>query len=141
MLYDDLKKDNMLSIKNKDSAARGIYSIVINKCMLLSVEKKAKNETLTDEDVLNILSKTIKELDDEIESFKMANRKEQVQVLLKQQETLKKYLPQPLTEEEIKTIILHLPDHSLPTIMRHFKEKYAGKCDMKMVNQIAKSLQ
>ena len=45
MLYDDLKKDNMLSIKNKDSAARGIYSIVINKCMLLSVEKKAKNET------------------------------------------------------------------------------------------------
>lgn len=141
MLYDELKKANMLAIKNKDSAARGIYSIVINKCMLESVEKKAKNEVLKDEDVLNIIAKTIKELDDEIESFRLANREEQVIVLQKQQDTLKNYLPKQLSENEIREIIANLDDRSIPAIMKYFKENHAGKCDMKLVNQIARTIQ
>ena len=40
-------------------------------------------------------------------------------------------------EEEIKEIINSLEDKSMPSIMKHFKQNYLGKCDMKLVNKLA----
>ena len=45
-----------------------------------------------------------------------------------------------MSEEEIKNIILSLEDRSIPSIMKHFKQNYAGKCDMGLVNKVLKSL-
>ena len=39
--------------------------------------------------------------------------------------------------EEIKNIISSLEDKSMPNIMKHFKQNYLGKCDMKLVNKLA----
>ena len=46
MVFDDLKKANMEAMKAHDQNARGVYSVLINKCMLKSVELKAKNQEL-----------------------------------------------------------------------------------------------
>ena len=45
-----------------------------------------------------------------------------------------------LTEEEIRKIILSLDDKSIPAVMKHFKEHYAGQCDMSRVSLIARNL-
>ena len=45
-----------------------------------------------------------------------------------------------LDENEIKTIILSLPDHNIPTVMKHFKQNYAGKVDMAKVSSVLKTL-
>ncbi|UKI49749.1 MAG: hypothetical protein L6U99_14295 [Clostridium sp.] len=42
MLFDTLKKDKMQAMKNHDALAKDILGIAINKCMLLSIEKKTK---------------------------------------------------------------------------------------------------
>ena len=47
-------------------------------------------------------------------------------------------MPKLLTAEEIKAIIDSLEDKSMPSVMKHFKANYNGKCDMKMVSDIAK---
>lgn len=139
MLFDDLKKAKLMAMKNKDTAAKDILSVVVNKAMLLQIEKKTKNEELVDADVLNIIQKTIKELDDEITAFKNAGREEKTQDLANQQNCLKQFLPAQMTESEIISEIEKLEDKSIPSIMKYFKANFNGKCDMKLVNELAKS--
>ncbi len=45
-----------------------------------------------------------------------------------------------MSKEEIKEIILSLEDRAVPNVMKHFKLNYNGKCDMKVVNEVLRSL-
>ena len=137
MLIDELKKAQMEALKTKDTLKRSVLQIVTGKVKLAEIEKRTKNETITDDDVLLVINKVIKELDEEILAFKNANRTEKVEELTLQKQILEAYLPAKLTEEEIKEIINSLEDKSMPNIMKHFKLNYLGKCDMKLVNKLA----
>ena len=137
MLIDELKKAQMEALKTKDTLKRSVLQIVTGKVKLAEIEKRTKNESLTDDDVLLVINKVIKVLDEEILAFKNANRLEKVEELTLQKQILEAYLPAKLTEEEIKEIINSLEDKSMPNIMKHFKLNYLGKCDMKLVNKLA----
>ena len=137
MLIDELKKAQMEALKTKDTLKRSVLQIVTGKVKLAEIEKRTKNESLTDDDVLLVINKVIKELDEEIHALKNANRLEKVEELTLQKQILEAYLPAKLTEEEIKEIINSLEDKSMPNIMKHFKLNYLGKCDMKLVNKLA----
>ena len=137
MLIDELKKAQMEALKEKNTLKRSVLQIVTGKVKLAEIEKRTKNESLTDDDVLLVINKVIKELDEEILAFKNANRTEKVEELTLQRQILEAYLPAQLTEEEIKKIINSLEDKSMPSIMKHFKQNYLGKCDMKLVNKLA----
>lgn len=137
MLFEDLKKAQMDALKEKNTLKRSILQIVTGKAMLVKIAKREKNEELTDQDVLQVIAKVIKELEEEKLGFEKAGRTEKVEELTSQQKLLEEYLPRQLTEEEIKTEIEKLEDKSMPNIMKHFKINFAGKCDMKLVNQIA----
>ncbi len=140
MNIDDFKKVKIEAMKAKDKDAVTALNSVINKLMLAGIEKKAVGETLSDEDVVKILQKTVNELVEEREAFVKAGRDETVASLDKQIETVKKYLPKLLSEEEIKAIILSLEDRSVPLVMKHFKSEYAGKVDMRLVGSVLKTL-
>ena len=137
MLIDELKKAQMEALKEKNTLKRSVLQIVTGKVKLAEIEKRTKNESLTDDDVLLVINKVIKELDEEILAFKNANRTEKVEELTLQRQILEAYLPAKLTEEEIREIINSLEDKSMPSIMKHFKQNYLGKCDMKLVNKLA----
>lgn len=138
MIFDDLKKANIEAMKAHNQNARGVYSVLINKCMLKSVELKTQNASLTDGDTLVLINKTIKELDEEYETYKKAGREEQASVIAYQKGLLEKYLPKLMSEEEIESEITKLDDKSLKNVMIHFKTNFQGKCDMKLVSQVAK---
>jgi len=141
MLLQDIKKANIEALKNKDTNARAIYSVLINKCMLLEINKRENGEELTDADVVSLIQKTLKELEDEISNFEKVNNSSKVELLKNQIETIKVFLPKMLSEEEVKEIIDKLEDKSMPGIMRYFKTNYAGKCDMSIVSKLAKQYQ
>lgn len=139
-LFNTLKKENMIALKNKDMMKRGILPVVINKAMQLSIELKASGKELTDEDMYQVISKTQKELTDEADLFKKAGRLEKYNELIAQKDYIGSFLPSQLSESEIKEIIESLSDKSIPSVMKYFKANYQGKCDMKLVNQIAKNM-
>ena len=138
MILDDIKKANMMALKEKNQTARAIYSVVMTKGMLETVKKREKGETLTDADMVSILQKTLKELDDEMSSYKQAGKVEQSKEIEKQKEIISAYLPKMLCEDEIYSIIEGLDDKSVPSVMKHFKLNYAGKVDMSKVNLVLK---
>lgn len=140
MLYEDIKKANVQAMKDKDVVARSFYSVLLNKIMLENIKKREKGGEVDDCDIANILQKTIKELDEEKDNYAKVGNSEEVASIARQIEIAKGYLPKQLTAEEIKEIILSLEDRSVPSVMKHFKANYNGKCDMKLVQEVLKSL-
>lgn len=123
-------------MKAHDSAARSAYSAVISRYQLLKAQDPEKE--IPDADVLGIIQKVAKELEEEKASYVVANRPEQAEEVAKEQACLAKFVPAQLTEEEIRKIIATLPDHSMPAIMKHFSANYKGRVDMRLVGKIAK---
>lgn len=140
MIIDDIKTANIQAIKNKDKNARSIYSIIMNKHLLASVEARTNGSTIGDAEMVNIISKTIKELVEEEENYKKVNNLEQAKTIAEQRQILEKYLPKMLTREEIKDIIIKLEDKSTPSVMKHFKANFNGQCDMKLVSEVLKEI-
>lgn len=139
MLIDEIKKANVNAMKSRDNVAKGIYSIVMNKYMLLSIEKREKGLEASDVDLITIISKTLKELADEKENYAKVANQEKVMMISRQEELISIYLPKMMTEEEIRKEIATLEDKSLPNVMKHFKTNFQGKVDMGLVSKIARS--
>lgn len=140
MLIDNIKKEKLIAFKNKDNNKRAVLEIVINKYMIAGYEAKASGKELSDADLIKIISKTLKELEEEKANYEKANRVDTVNDINAQIEVLSAYLPKLMSEEEIKNVILSLEDKSVPAVMKHFKTNYNGKCDMALVNKVLKSL-
>jgi len=140
MIIDEIKKDNIQAMKDKNALARAIYGVVMNKVLLASIEAKKDGKEVDDVAVVQILQKTIKELTEERENYLKAGNNIEADNIAVQKEILTKYLPQMLSEEEVRNIIATLEDKSIPSIMKHFKANYAGKVDMGVVNRVARSL-
>ena len=140
MIIDEIKKDNVQAMKDKNALARAIYGVVMNKVLLANIEAKKDGKELSDVEVVQILQKTIKELTEERENYLKAGNEAEANNIAVQKELLTKYLPQMLSEEEIINIIAGLEDKSIPSVMKHFKANYAGKVDMGLVNRVARSL-
>lgn len=138
MLIDEIKKASLEAMKRRDDNARSALSQVISRYGVLLTS--GQNKELTDADVINLIVKVDREIDEEIASFKEAGREEKVKDLLLQKEALAPYIPKMLSDDEIKDIILKLDDRSIPNVMKHFKANYAGSVDMKKVNEILRSL-
>lgn len=140
MIIDEIKKSNIEALKARDNVKRTAYSIVVNKYKLAEIEKRAKGEEITDIDMVGILQKTIKELDEEQLNYEKANRQDTVEEIKTQKSALQVFLPQMMSAEEIKNIIIGLDDKSIGAVMKHFKLNYAGKCDMKTVQEVLRNL-
>lgn len=140
MIIDEVKKANMQAMKDRDMVARSIYSVLLNKFMLEGIKRRETGKEMVDADYVQILQKTIKELSEEAENYRKVNHQTQVEEIEKQIKLVESYLPKMMTEEEIKNVILSLDDKSIPNVMKHFKANYAGKCDMRMVQEVLKSM-
>lgn len=140
MLIDTIKKENLLALKNHDDVLRAVYSILISKYNLEGYEAKANGKEIGDPEMIKIIQKTLKELDEEKLSFEKGGREDKVNEIIRQINAISSYLPKMMSEEEIKAVILSLDDKSIPSVMKHFKANYAGKCDMGLVNKVLKSL-
>ena len=140
MLLDEIKKAGIDALKARDKVARAIYEVVLNKCQIVLVEKRAKNEELNDTDVVQVLQKVVKELTEEKENYAKVGNTEEMTNIERQIEIVKSYLPPMLSEEEIKKEIEALEDKSIGNVMKHFKTNFASKVDMGLVQSVLKSI-
>lgn len=140
MLFDELKKAKMAAMKEHNKVKSDTLGVAIAKAMLVNTEKKAKGEELTDAEMIGILQKTVKELEEEKANYMQLSRSDDAANVDAQIDYIKEYLPAMMNDDEIKSIILGMEDKSVGTVMKTFKAKYAGQADMKKVQEILKSL-
>ena len=140
MLIDELNKANIEALKRRDQVARAIYSVLLSKYKALDIELRSQGKEATDQDMVKLIAKTIKELDEEKESYARARRTGEVENIVTQKSLIEKYLPKLMSEEEIRKVIDSLDDKSVPAVMKHFKMNYDGKADMSLVSKIARGV-
>ncbi len=141
MIIDELQKANIEALKANDQSARAVLSVVISRYKLAAIEAKANGKEIKDADMVSLIGKIIKELQEEKEGYMKVGNTEQVQSIIAQTALISKYLPKLLSEDEIKKEIEKLSDKSIPSVMKHFKANFDGQVDMGLVNKIARSLQ
>lgn len=138
MLINELEKANIEALKTKDKTARAVLSVVINKYRVNAIELKAQGKEATDTDLIRVINKVVKELDEEKVGYEKLGRSEDVKSIEEQKAVIEKYLPKLMSEDEIRKVIASLEDKSMPSVMKHFKTNYDGKVDMSLVSKIAR---
>ena len=106
--------------------------------------RKGSLHELTDEDALRIIKKQVKTRKDSIEEYEKYNKLETVKELEHEIEILNKYLPQEMSEEEIKKVIDLVFEEVKPTsmkdmgnLMKIISSKITN-ADMSLVSKIVK---
>ena len=137
-LVDEMKQAMKSSDKLRLSTIRMIRSAVKNK----EIELQRK---LNDEDIFMVIQGMVRKGEDAIEQFRTGGRMDLVEKEQNEMETLKSFLPQPMSQEEMLTIIdqsiaetqaSSLKD--LGKVMKSVMPKLAGKADGKLINQLVK---
>lgn len=138
MIEEQIKKANIQAMKDKDADGRAFYSVLLNRILLEKISKGDRTLPLPDADVTAILQKMIKEMAEEKENYAKVGNTAEVDVIEKRIQIASAYLPKMMDEEEVKQIIDGLEDKSIGAVMKHFKTNYAGKVDMRLVQEVLK---
>ena len=101
-LTDDLRKDMFTFSKDGNTNASDIL-----KMALASIKNAqlTQDNDLTEQDIEKILRKEVKKIEDSISQFTQMGRTDLVEKETSQLEIIRKYIPELMSEEEIKTII------------------------------------
>ena len=140
MIIDEIKKAKVEAMKEHNESKKTAYSMAVNKYMLASIELKAQGKEFVDADMVQVLQKLLKELAEEKEFYVKANREESVADLEIQISALQEFLPKMMSKDEIKLEIDKLADKNIGSVMKHFKINFAGKCDMRDVQEVLKNI-
>lgn len=140
-LLQQIKEYNIQAYKDHNQEAKDACGTLISAAKNAQVSSNGVGKEFTDIDMQKIVTKILKELEEELEVYEQGNRPERAAAIKKQIEVVEKFKPTLMSEEEIKKIIESLEDKSIKAIMVEFKTKYPGKADMSLVSKVAKSFQ
>ncbi|WP_417427909.1 GatB/YqeY domain-containing protein [Halpernia sp.] len=138
----DAIKDAM---RAKDKVALDALRAVKSQVLLLKTE--AKGAEVSDEQVISILQRMIKQRKDSSEQFLAQNRTDLAEVEDAQSKIIEKYLPKQLSPEELEAEIKKIISETgaenakdLGKVMGIASKTLAGKSDGKSISSMAKQL-
>ncbi|MFA7628463.1 MAG: GatB/YqeY domain-containing protein [Candidatus Dojkabacteria bacterium] len=101
-LTDTLRKDMFKAIKDGAKDESEILKMALASIKNVQIESE---EELTDKDIQKILRSEVKKIKDSIEQFKKMERDDLVAKEVIQLEVLQSYLPQPMSEDEVRKVV------------------------------------
>lgn len=141
-MFEKIKKDLVSSMKEQDKFKTSVLRMLKSA---LQAEEINKKDTLTDDEVLNIIKKQVKVRTASLEEYKSYNRMDLVEDLAKEIEILKSYLPEELSKEELNKIIEEQFNILNPTsikdmgkVIKAISSIVGTRADMSEVSKIVK---
>lgn len=141
-LTERINEDIKNAMKNKESFKLGVIRSIKGGIQLAKIE--AKHE-LTDEEVIDVISKQIKMRKDSIAEFTKAGREDLAKQYQEEIAILNEYMPEQLSKEEVEKIIAEAFNETNPTsmkdmgkIMKIVTPKVKGRFDIGEVSKIIK---
>lgn len=143
MLKENLKKDEIAAMKARDKARVGVLRLVNADIKAFEVNER---ETITDEGVIKIVEKNIKQLKEALTYAEQLNDAEKIAEDKFAIEVLTPYLPAQLSDEEVVAMLKDIiaagsyGASDMGKIMKEIMPKVAGKFDRSKINPLVKSL-
>ena len=143
-LKETLLQDLKVAMKEKDTIRKNTIQLV--RAGVLQIEKDNHIE-LDDEGVLDVVAKELKKRRDSLPEFEKSGRTDLIDNLNKKIEVLLGYLPEQLTEDEIKKIVEETIAETgassmkdMGKVMGAVSPKVKGRADNRVVSGYVKEL-
>ena len=140
-----IENDFRTGLKNKDDLLVSVLRLL--KTAIINEEKKKKSTAVSDEEIIKIIFSEIKKRKEAILLFEKGHRKNLAEKEKKEITILQKYLPEQISEQEIKKMavqtIKKIKAESISDMGKVMKElmlKLKGRAEPAIISQIVKEL-
>jgi uncharacterized protein YqeY len=138
-----ITEDMKTAMRAKDSVRLGAIRLLQAAIKQREVDERIE---LNDSDVISAIEKMLKQRRDSIAAFESANRQDLADIEKFEVTVLQTYLPQQLTEDEIKAILETVVTETgaagikdMSKVMAAIKPLVAGKADMGKISGLIKT--
>jgi uncharacterized protein YqeY len=139
-LAERLNEDLKLAMKSQDKFKLSVLRMVRAAIKNQEIERK---RALDDSEVIDVLSREIKQRRDSLQDFEKAGRTDLAEQASAEIEIISAYLPKPLTDEEVTALVQQTIQETgasskadMGKVMAALMPKVKGRADGKLVNQI-----
>jgi len=134
---DDLKQ----AMRDKDSVKLGVLRLLKSALRYAAIDK-GQEESLPDDEAIQVIRKEVKKRQDSIEGYQKAGREELAAKEKAEQDILETYLPKALTMLELQDLVAAAISEAGATsksemgkVMKIAQEKSAGRADGKSLSK------
>lgn len=146
MTIEELQKDMIVSMKNKDKFKQEVLSSLLSTAKNMAIEKGCK-DNINEDIVTAAILKEIKTVTEMIDSCP-SDRADLLHEYIERMEIIKNYAPKMMEKSEIENYVLQLTKDKgitlLPKnkglIMKEVMPFFKGKADGKLVNQVVSEI-
>ena len=141
-----ITEDMKTAMREKNTVALNTVRMLKSAIKNAAIEKGGANAELTDAEVMAVVRKEVKKRQDSIEQYEAAGRDELADQEKAEIEVLNGYLPEPLSSEEVVSIVEAAiaevgatSRKEMGQVMKIVQEKTAGRADGKTLSQAVMS--
>ncbi|KJR31875.1 glutamyl-tRNA amidotransferase [Vibrio navarrensis] len=142
-LIDTLKEEQKLAMKAKDKQRLGTIRLALSAIKQREVDDQI---TLSDDDILAVLTKMVKQRRDSVSQFEAAGRQDLADAEKAEITVLEEFMPQPLSEDEVTALVEAAVIESgaagmqdMSKVMAVLKPQIQGRADMGKVSGLVRA--
>ena len=142
-LIERLKEEQKIAMKAKDKPRLGTIRLALSAIKQREVDEQI---TLNDDDIVAILTKMVKQRRDSVAQYESASRQDLADIEKAEITVLEEFMPQPLTEQEVTTLIEKAIAETnaasmqdMGQVMGILKPQIQGRADMGKVSGLVRS--
>lgn len=137
------------NLKNRDEIATSTIRLILAAIKDHDIQNRAKKDSndISDEEILNLLQKMIKQRQESVEIYSKAGRTDLKKREEKEIDIINSFLPQQIKLNELENIVTDTVKEldcksikDLGKLIGFLKEKFPGQLDMKEVAVLAKKI-
>ena len=143
-IIDEIQHDLHEAMKKKEKEKTNTLRNIIGKLKYKIIEK---GEEITEQEEIKVIQSLAKQREDSIEMYKKGERSDLVEIESTELSIINEYLPQALSEEEVKSLVKDSVEESgaqsiadLGKIMPIIMKKGAGRVNGKLAQQILREI-
>lgn len=144
-LEERIENEFKAALKQRDKIK--VSTLRMLKADIINTKLDQNKKALKDEEIVKIIQRQVKQHKDSIEQFEKGKRPDLVEKEKKELDILLSYMPEQLSQEELKKIIADTIKELEATgkgemgkVMKSVMERVKGRADGKKVSQIVSSL-
>ncbi|MBU0578310.1 GatB/YqeY domain-containing protein [Patescibacteria group bacterium] len=144
MLKEQIIQDMTAAMKAKDELPLSVLRML--KADIMKYEVSGKDMVATDDVVMGIIKRSVKQRKEAAEGFQKGGNTEAADKELEEMKILEKYLPEQMSEDQVKAIVQETIDQlgvgpaDFGKVMGAVMGKTKGQADGGMVNKLVKEL-
>jgi len=138
-----LQEEQKVAMRAKDKIRLGTIRMLLAAIKQIEIDNRVE---LNDDEVTAVIIKSVKQRKDSISQFEKANRTDLADIEKAELEILQEFLPQPLTSDEVKTLIEQAIASSgaesmqdMGKVMGLLKKDIQGRADMGEVSALVRA--